>query len=429
MAACRVPLELTFASKPGKDEFRNRLTERGRGSHEGFDMTDLAIVLVAAGRGARFGGDGPKQYAPLAGKSVLAHALARAASGGHADAVLTVIHADDVAQYTEAARLSGVAPARLAMAKGGATRQASVRQGLEALAARGFPADGLVLIHDAARPLLDEAVILRAAFAAMKTGAAIPVLPVADTLATLDAEGALASNPDRAAMRLVQTPQAFRFGEILTAHRAAPHENFTDDAGVARAAGMFVGSFAGSADLFKITVQSDLARAEAMLAGTMRWRTGMGYDVHAFTEGDAVVLGGVSIPHTHRLLGHSDADPLLHAITDALLGAIGEADIGQHFPPADPQWKGAPSRIFVAKAVELVRAKGGVIENIDGTIIAEAPKVGPHRAAMQALIAEVTGLPLDAIGIKATTNEKIGFVGRREGIAAMAVATIRLPVR
>lgn len=386
----------------------------------------LAFIIVAAGRGTRFGGTGPKQYAALGGRPVLAETLARAATGGHAAPILSVIHVEDDALYAEAARLSGVTPDRLAVTPGGATRQESVRNGLEALAAHGFPADGIVLIHDAARPFLDEAIILRAAFAAMTTGAAIPVLPVADTLATLDAAGHLAANPPREAMRTVQTPQAFRFGDILGAHRAATRADFTDDAGVARAAGMEVASFAGSPDLFKITHAADLVRAEAHLAPSLISRTGLGYDVHAFTEGNAVMLGGVSIPHSRALLGHSDADPLLHAITDALLGTIGEADIGQHFPPSDPQWKGAPSRIFLAKAVELVSAAGGRITGIDGTIIAEAPKVGPHRKAMQALIGEVTGLPAEAIGIKATTSEKLGFIGRSEGIAAMAVATVLL---
>jgi 2-C-methyl-D-erythritol 4-phosphate cytidylyltransferase/2-C-methyl-D-erythritol 2,4-cyclodiphosphate synthase len=387
----------------------------------------VALVLVAAGRGTRFGGDGPKQYARLGQRSVLGEAIRRGSAGGHAYPILSVIHVDDSEAYHLAARESGVALERLLVATGGATRKASVRRGLEALEASGFPAHGIVLIHDAARPFLDEAVLLRAAIAATKTGAAIPVLPVPDTLATLDISGHLKTNPDRNQFSLVQTPQAFRFGDILGAHRAlAEREDFTDDAGVARAAGMEVASFAGSPDLFKITVAADLARAAAMIGAESEIRTGLGYDVHAFTEGDHVMLGGVRIPHTQALLGHSDADPLLHAMTDALLGTIGEADIGQHFPPSDPQWRGAPSRIFLAKAVELVRAKGGVIRNVDGTIIAEAPKVGPHRSAMQALIAEVTGLTPDAVGIKATTNEKLGFIGRGEGIAAMAIATVEL---
>ena len=277
--------------------------------------------------------------------------------------------------------------------------------------------------------ILDEAILLRAAFAAMKTGAAIPVLPVADTLATLDAQGNLVTNPDRAAMRLVQTPQAFLFGRILAAHQrfaAEGRSDFTDDASLARAAGIEVSTFSGSPDLFKITHEADLLRAERRLAGDVIHRTGLGYDVHAFTAGDHVVLGGVRIAHDQALLGHSDADPLLHAMTDALLGTIGAGDIGTHFPPSDPQWKGVASRIFLAEAVRLVRAAGGELTGIDGTIIAEAPKVGPHRAAMQAVIAEVTGLPVEAIGIKATTSEKLGFTGRREGIAAMAVASVRL---
>lgn len=401
--------------------------KRGRMSED----INLAMVLVAAGRGTRLGGDIPKQFLPLGGSTVLAQALSRAFIGGHCNRLVLVCHPDDAEQAGDSIRQARIDPAGVLLTSGGASRQDSVRLGLEALAATGFPDDGIVLIHDAARPFLEEAVLLRAAFAALRHGAAIPVLPVADTLARLDTAGQLLDNPDRESLRVVQTPQAFRFGLVRQAHRrfaAEGRSDFTDDAGLVWAAGHPVASFAGSADLFKITHAADLARAERFLgAAAVEMRCGFGYDVHAFTDGDHVMLGGVRIPHSHALLGHSDADPLLHAMTDALLGTIGDGDIGQHFPPSDPRWKGAASRIFLAEAVRLVHAAGGRIVNLDGTVICEAPKVGPHRVAMQALIAEVTGLTPDRIGIKATTSERLGFTGRREGIAAMAVASVALP--
>lgn len=390
------------------------------------NLAHVAMLVVAAGRGARMGVGAPKQYRPLGARPVLAETLARAALA-EINPILTLIHADDGAAYAEAARLSNVAPTRLTSATGGASRQASVRLGLEALAAAGFPEDGLVLIHDAARPFLNEAVLLRAILAGARHEAAIPVLPVADTLATLDEAGMLATNPDRASMRIVQTPQVFRFGLIHAAHqRFKAQDGFTDDASLACAAGHDVATFAGDADLFKITQEADLARATLLLqAGESESRSGIGYDVHAFTEGDHVMLGGVKMPHNRALLGHSDADPVLHALTDALLGTIGDGDIGVHFPPSDEKWRGASSRVFLEEAARRVLAAGGRILHVDTMILSEAPKIGPYRAAITGKIAEILGLSEGHVGVKATTMEGLGFIGRREGIAALAIATVR----
>lgn len=390
-------------------------------------LPPVAALIVAAGRGLRVGGEVPKQYRRIGARSVLAETLARFGAVDLVERIVTVIHADDGEAYRAAAAESGVGAARLAAVAGGATRQASVRLGLEALAA-SLPEDALVLIHDAARPFASEAVLLRAITAAARHGAAIPVLPVPDTLAIVDAGGALAGHHDRASARMVQTPQAFRFGAILGAHRRALAEgrgDFTDDAGVAAAYGHAVHSFAGDADLFKITEEADLARAERLLAGRRgEVRSGIGYDVHAFTTGDHVWLGGVRIPHDHALLGHSDADPVLHALTDALLGTIGDGDIGMHFPPSDEKWRGAASHLFLADAAKRVTGRGGRIVSVDCTIVCEAPKIGPHRAAIQAAIGAVLGLEPDRIGVKATTSERLGFTGRREGIAALAIASV-----
>lgn len=406
---------------PGPDE----TVEQPRG----MAMADrkAALIIVAAGQGTRLGG-APKQYRPLAGKPVLSHLMARAGSISAIGPIITVTHSDHAKLYGEALAASGLKDDRAFRAPGGETRQASVRNGLELLAAAEFPADGIVLVHDAARPFLSELVVLRAILAAQAAGAAMPVLPVVDTVAEIDAAGALLGNPDRAKLRVVQTPQAFRFGPILVAHRAMAEKerfDFTDDSGLMLAAGQRVATFEGDDSLFKITLEADLVRARMHLGVPERLvRTGLGYDVHAFTDGDHVTLGGVAIPHERALLGHSDADPLLHAITDALLGTIGDGDIGQHFPPSDPRWKGAPSRVFLSSARARVESRGGRILNVDGTLICEAPKIGPHRETIATTIGEVLGLPPEAVGVKATTNEKLGFAGRREGIAAMAVATV-----
>ncbi|OYU50161.1 MAG: bifunctional 2-C-methyl-D-erythritol 4-phosphate cytidylyltransferase/2-C-methyl-D-erythritol 2,4-cyclodiphosphate synthase [Rhizobiales bacterium PAR1] len=391
-------------------------------------LSSIAALIVAAGRGARVGGAIPKQYRIVADKTVLAHTLAAFGAVESIDRIVTVIHPDDSAEYETAARKSTVTEQRLASAFGGTSRQASVRLGLEALANAGFPADGLVLIHDAARPFASEALLSRAILAAARHGAAIPVLPVPDTLAIVDSEGRLAGNHDRAMARTVQTPQAFRFELILGAHRRAAadgRESFTDDASLAAAYGTTVHTFAGDAALFKITEERDFLRAEHHLSPLAReTRTGIGYDVHAFTEGDHVWLGGVRIPHSHALLGHSDADPVLHAITDALLGTIGDGDIGMHFPPSDEKWRGAASHLFLADAARRVTQRGGRIVSVDCTVVCEAPKVGPHRAVLQAEIGRILRLSAERVGVKATTSERLGFTGRREGIAAIAIASV-----
>ena len=387
----------------------------------------IAVLIVAAGRGSRLGGDVPKQYRALNGKPVLAQTLAAAACSPLVERIHTLIHPDDRALYEAAAYASGVDIQRLSVGAGGASRQESVRLGLEALAASAFPMDGIVLIHDAARPFLSETMLLRIITGVARHGSVIPVLPVADTLATLDGAGVLNGNPNRAALRAVQTPQGFRFAAILDAHRQAHAEHradFTDDASLASAYGNAVHTVAGDPALFKITVEADLARAEAMLGGHRETRTGIGYDVHAFSEGDHVILGGVRIAHEKSLLGHSDADPVLHAITDALLGTIGDGDIGQHFPPSDEKWRGAASHLFLEDAARRVREKGGRIVNIDVTIVCEMPKIGPHRAAIQAVIGHCLGLSMECVGVKATTSERLGFTGRKEGIAAIATANV-----
>lgn len=389
-----------------------------------------AIIVVAAGRGVRAGEGLPKQYRGIAGQPVLARTL-RALAAGAPEAVLqAVIHPDDRALYESAVAASGVAPARLRPpVAGGTTRQASVRAGLEALA-QDSPAR--VLVHDAARPFVSSALVARAFEALALAPAAVPGLPVTDTVKQVDAAGTVVATPDREKLRAVQTPQAFHFAELLRAHRAAAEaglETLSDDAAVAEWAGLEVRIFPGDPLNMKLTTPSDFAEAERrLLADLPDVRTGQGYDVHAFAEGDHVWLGGVKIPHGKALSGHSDADVLMHAITDAILGAIADGDIGSHFPPSDPQWKGAASDIFLRHAVQRVRARGGMIAHVDGTIVCEAPKVGPHRDAIRAKLAEIMEMSLDRVAVKATTSEQLGFTGRREGIAAMATATVRLPV-
>lgn len=311
---------------------------------------------------------------------------------------------------------------------GGATRQASVRAGLEALAEH---APDIVLIHDAARAFVTDQVISRAIDAALITGAAIPVVPVTDTVKLVDASGAIEATPDRARLRIAQTPQAFRFDVILEAHRRAAREgrdDFTDDAAIAEWAGLTVTTFEGDAANMKLTTPEDFAREEARLGAMLGdIRMGTGYDVHAFGDGDHLMLCGVRVPFTRGFLAHSDGDVGLHAIVDAILGALADGDIGSHFPPSDPKWKGAASDQFLKYAVDLVAQRGGRIANLEVTMICEAPKIGPLREVMRARIAEITGLPQSRVAVKATTSERLGFTGRQEGIAATAAATIRLP--
>jgi 2-C-methyl-D-erythritol 4-phosphate cytidylyltransferase/2-C-methyl-D-erythritol 2,4-cyclodiphosphate synthase len=380
-------------------------------------MIEVAALVVAAGRGTRFGGEIPKQYLPLAGQAVLRHALIACRNHPRIGAVRAVIHGDDREHYDEAARGLGL----LEPVTGGETRQASVKAGLESLAGLG---PRLVLIHDGARPLVAAEVFDRVIDALAAAPAAIAAVPVADTLKR-GADGYIRETVDRAGLWRAQTPQGFRFAEILAAHRAAQHRSLTDDAAVAEAAGLAVALVPGSEENLKITSKDDLMRAERRL-GLGETRVGTGFDVHRFVPGDYVMLCGLKVPHDHGLLGHSDADVGLHALTDAILGAIGAGDIGEHFPPSDPKWRGANSAQFLAHAAGLVRARGGRILHVDVTIVCERPKVSPHRAAMAARIAEILALDRDRVSVKATTTEGLGFAGRREGIAAQAVATIAI---
>ena len=393
--------------------------------------SSIAILTVAGGRGSRAGEGLPKQYRPLAGKSLLAHTLGALHNAVPDAAQLVVIHNDDRELYGRCAlELSQAARARLMPeAIGGASRQESVRNGLEALAAAGSPPE-IVLIHDAARPFPSPALLERAVGAAREFGAAAPGLPLADTIKEIDALGKVTATPERAKMRAVQTPQAFDFKLILAAHRAAAAEarEFTDDAMIAEHAGARVHIFDGDAANFKLTTPEDFLRAASVLLGDLPdVRIGMGFDVHAFAEGDHIWLGGVKIPYERSLAGHSDADVLMHAVTDAILGAIGDGDIGAHFPPSDPQWKGAASDVFLAHAARLVRERGGMIAHVDATVICEAPKVGPHREAIRESLASILAIEVGRVAVKATTTERLGFTGRKEGVAAQAVATVRLP--
>lgn len=389
----------------------------------------IAALIVAAGRGTRADAAGPlpKQYAMLGGRPVLAHVLARFAADPAITAIQTVIHPDDRALYDQAS--AGVCGPLLPPVAGGASRQASVLAGLEALARHNTPSK--VLIHDAARPFVGSDCVGRVITALDHHTSAISAIAIADTLKRTGAGGIVESTVDRAGLWQAQTPQGFGFQEILDAHRKADAKglhSFTDDAAIAEWAGLEVALVMGSADNFKITTPEDMARAERMMAALpSETRVGSGFDVHRFTPGNHVWLCGVRIAHTHALEGHSDADVALHALTDALLGAIGDGDIGQHFPPSDPKWKGAASRLFVEDAVRRVAARGGRIVNVDITILAEEPKIGPHRAEMQAAVASLLAISPDRIGIKATTTEQLGFTGRREGIVAMATASVTLP--
>lgn len=362
-------------------------------------------LIVAAGRGERAGGAVPKQFAMLGGKPVLAHSIAAFERHPAIDAIVIVIGEG---------REPIAGPHR--SVTGGATRRESVRNGLAAIGAASR-----VLIHDAARPLLPASVIDRLLARLDTEDGAIPVLPVADTLVR---DGAIV---DRAGLHRVQTPQAFRFDAIVKAHADWPAgEEATDDAQMVRAAGFTVAEVLGDPVLEKITHPADFAAAEARIAARSSTRTAMGYDVHRLAEGEELWLGGVSIPHDRGLAGHSDADVALHALTDALLGTIAAGDIGQHFPPSDPQWRGVSSNRFLRHAAQLIEKAGGRIEHVDLTLICEAPKIGPYREAMRVRIGELLGIDIGRVSVKATTTERLGFAGRGEGIAAQAVATVTL---
>ena len=384
----------------------------------------VAAVVVAAGRGTRAGLDYPKQYKVMGGAPMLRESLRLFAVHPEVDLVLPVIHPDDTARFAAAAEGLGVARP----VAGATTRQGSVHAGLEALSAA---APAIVLVHDAARPFTSAALVSRAIAAAAKSGAAVPGLPVTDTVKLIDDEGGIAATLNRAALRIVQTPQAFAYPALLDAHRraaAAGREDFPDDAALAEWAGLKVSVFDGERENLKMTTADDFARAERAAQLLTDIRTGIGYDVHAFdTGGDHVWLGGVKIPHERKLAGHSDADVALHALTDAILGALADADIGVHFPPSDERWRGASSDKFLQFAIERVKQRGGQLSHLDVAIVAEAPKISPHRDEMRRRIAEIAGISIDRVGVKATTSEKLGFTGRREGIAAFATATVRLP--
>ncbi|WP_225765591.1 bifunctional 2-C-methyl-D-erythritol 4-phosphate cytidylyltransferase/2-C-methyl-D-erythritol 2,4-cyclodiphosphate synthase [Inquilinus sp. Marseille-Q2685] len=380
-------------------------------------MPRHAAVIVAAGTGERFGGSLPKQYRPLAGSTVLRRSVEAFRATGRFDDIVVVIRDEHRPLYDAATEDLGLPEP----VTGGATRQDSVRAALEWLETR---APDRVLVHDAARPLVDRATIDRVLDALDDAEAAIAAVPVVDTIKRADA-GIAAGTVDRSGLWQAQTPQGFRFPALLAAHRAAAGEALTDDAAVAERQGIAVRLVEGHVDNFKITTEADLTRAERLLGGAADIRTGTGFDVHRLIPGDAVILCGIRIPHGFKLEGHSDADVGLHALTDALLGAIGAGDIGQHFPPSDERWRGADSAAFLAHAAELVRARGTIL-NVDVTLLCERPKVGPHRAAMVVRIAEILRIDAERVSVKATTTERLGFTGREEGIAAQASASVRI---
>jgi 2-C-methyl-D-erythritol 4-phosphate cytidylyltransferase/2-C-methyl-D-erythritol 2,4-cyclodiphosphate synthase len=383
-------------------------------------MPTIALLLVAAGRGERAGGPVPKQYRMLAGRSVLGRSVAAFARLEEIGPIQIVIGPGE-AERAHAA-LAGIAC--LPPATGGATRQDSVRLGLEALAAH---APEFVLVHDAARPLVSRALIRRV-MAALVDGApgAVPLVPLADTLKREEPEGWTTISRDD--LYRAQTPQGFRFAPLLEAHRRFSAAHVTDDMAIAELAGLRIVHVAGDEMNLKITTEEDFAHAERWLKGAMsEFRTGQGLDAHRFAPGNHVWLCGVKISHDRTLEGHSDADAGLHALTDAILGAIGAGDIGRHFPPTEEKWRGAASAQFLAHAASLVLDAGGAVVHCDVTLVCERPKIAPHREAMRACIAEILGIDTARISVKATTTEGMGFVGRSEGLVAQAVATVRLP--
>lgn len=374
----------------------------------------VTALIVAAGSGSRLGGDVPKQFRRIGAKSVLAHAVDALASHPRVNQVRVVIGEGQEGLAREALCQRDVGE----LIEGGAERSDSVCAGLAAVEG------DVILIHDAARPFCPPRVIDRLLDAFAEHDAAVPVLAVTDTLARSD--GKLGQAIERKSAVRVQTPQAFRLDALRNAYASWAGEAPTDEATVARAAGVDVVAVEGDVMLDKLTTAADWARAEIFQEARMISRTGMGFDVHAFAGQGPIMLGGIEVPHDKGLAGHSDADVALHSITDALLGAAALGDIGAHFPPSDPQWKGAASELFLAHAAKLVRTEGGIIDSVDCTIICEAPKVNPYREAMRSRISEILDIPLSCVSVKATTTEKLGFAGRGEGMAAQAVATIRM---
>lgn len=389
------------------------------------EMAGCFALIVAAGRGTRLGGL-PKQYREIGGQTLLRLAIERSLATGQFAGIAVVIAATDRALFDKATQGLSVLPPIV----GGDTRRQSVLNGLQQLVSH---APELVSIQDAARPLLDPALLATLIDRARAVGGAIAALPVVDTLKRQDEWQRIVATVPRQSLWRAQTPQVFRFDAIVEAHRQAAalpeaeRDALTDDAQVAERAGLAVALVPGSEENFKITTEADLQRLQAMLEPPREMRIGTGFDVHAFGEGNLVTLCGVVVPHDRGLVGHSDADVGLHALTDALLGAIGLGDIGQHFPPSDPQWRGAASRRFVEYAAQAVRQAGGRIINVDVTLICERPKVGPHRQAMIAAMAGMLAIEASRVSVKATTTERLGFTGRGEGIAAQAAVSIELP--
>ena len=389
----------------------------------------VAVVIVAAGRGERAGqsAEGPKQYRRIGGRAVIHRTIEAFASHPAIGSIAVAIHPDD----GELLSASGQYSRAFIVVPGGPTRQELTRLALSALAAEN---PGIVLIHDGVRPFVDAALIDRVVASVGEGHGALPALPVSDTLKRAAADATILETVPRADLHAAQTPQGFPFGPILSAHdaaHAAGRDDFTDDAAIAEWAGLPVKVVLGSPDNVKLTWARDIAMANERLSGGLAAfpdvRTGNGYDVHSFEPGDRVTLCGIAIPHTKKLNGHSDADVGLHALTDALLATCGAGDIGTHFPPSDPRWKGVASHIFVEHAASIVRSRGGRIANADITLICEAPRVGPHREAMTEALSNMLGIARERISIKATTNEKLGFVGREEGIAAIATASVIYP--
>lgn len=386
----------------------------------------ITALIVAAGRGVRAELPGPKQYQPLAGKTVLARTVEAFTGHPLIDTVLVVIHRDDEALYRKTV---GDHEKLLPPVFGGETRQTSVLAGLERLVNMQQVSDK-VLIHDGARPFVSQDLVTAVCSAIGPDAGAIPVVTITETVKRTDAERVVETVP-RSGLHLAQTPQGFDFTAILNAHRAAAADqtDLTDDEAVAARAGLVVRAVCGDRGNIKLTSPDDFRYGEAMVSQAMETWTGQGYDVHALVPGDHVMLCGLKIPHTQGLKGHSDADAALHALTDALYGALGEGDIGQHFPPSDPKWRGADSAVFLRAAVARLNARGGRVNNLDVTIICEAPKIGPHREAMQLAIATIADIDPRRVSVKATTSERLGFAGRGEGIAALATATIQIPAQ
>ena len=408
------------------------------------ENTKIAVVIVAAGRGERAkrageGDKGPKQYRLIGGKAIIAHTIDRFCNHALVDLVVPVIHQDDDALYLDG--LAGFQHDKLsAPVVGGASRQGSVYNGLSALKAEKID---FVLVHDGVRPFVSDGTIERVVEGLQEYSSILPALAVVDTIKRVapnsGAHPIISETVDRSVLWSAQTPQGFHYDELLKAHDEAEADSFTDDCAVMEAAGHDVRIVEGNGENIKITTPDDIDEAERRVKNMvgrngreekmieMETRVGNGFDVHAFEEGNAVILGGISIPHTKKLKGHSDADVGLHTITDAIYGALADGDIGSHFPPSDEQWKGAASDQFLIHACERVKQRGGRIVHLDLTLMCEAPKIGPHRDAMRVKIAEICNLPLSRVAVKATTTERLGFTGREEGIAAMATATIQIP--